>query len=61
MSNLVLTRKKRESVIIYKDGKSRDVLCEIMVTAVGAKQVKLAFEANNNIRIDRKEVYEGNV
>ena len=56
-----MTRKKRESVVIYKDGKSRDVLCEIMVTAVGAKQVKLAFEANNNIRIERKEVYEGNV
>tara|TARA_Y100000361_G_C11139074_1_gene333933 strand:- start:495 stop:683 length:189 start_codon:yes stop_codon:yes gene_type:complete len=61
MSNLILTRKKQESVVIYKtDGSADEILCEIVVTSLGTKQVKLAFEAKNNIRIDRKEVYEEN-
>ena len=65
MSNLILTRKKQEAVILYKEvyeaGSLRnEVLCEIVVTSLGEKQVKLAFEAKNNIKIDRKEVYEGN-
>lgn len=65
MSNLILTRKKQEAVILYKEvyeaGSLRnEILCEIVVTSLGEKQVKLAFEAKNNIKIDRKEVYEGN-
>jgi len=65
MSNLILTRKKQEAVILYKEvyeaGSLRnEILCEIVITSLGAKQVKLAFEAKNNIKIDRKEVYEGN-
>ena len=65
MSNLILTRKKQEAVILYKEvyeaGSLRnEVLCEIVVTSLVEKQVKLAFEAKNNIKIDRKEVYEGN-
>ena len=61
MSNLILTRKKQEAVVIYKtDGSADEILCEIVVTSLGTKQVKLAFEAKNNIRIDRKEVYEEN-
>ena len=65
MSNLILKRKKQEAVILYKEiyeaGSLRnEILCEIVVTSLGEKQVKLAFEAKNNIKIDRKEVYEGN-
>ena len=65
MSNLILTRKKQEAVIlckeVYEAGSLRnEILCEIVVTSLGEKQVKLAFEAKNNIKIDRKEVYEGN-
>jgi len=55
MNNLILTRRKKESVVIYnKDG----VLVKIIVTSLGSKQVKLAFEAENNIKIDRQEVYD---
>ena len=55
MKNLILTRRKKESVVIYnKDG----VLVKIIVTSLGSKQVKLAFEAENNIKIDRQEVYD---
>ena len=57
MGNLVLARKKQESVILSKDGK---VLCEVVVTALGSSQVKLAFEARSDIKIDRKEVYGQN-
>ena len=65
MRNLILTRKKQLAVILYKEvyeaGSLRnEILCEIVVTSLGEKQVKLAFEAKNNIKIDRKEVYEGN-
>ena len=60
MSNLILTRKKQECIFInYKDTPDA-ILCEIVVTSLGTKQVKLAFEANPNIKIDRKEVYEEN-
>lgn len=54
MSNLVLTRKKHESVIIYLDD---DIICEVTVTALGNKQVKLAFQADERIGIDRQEIY----
>ena len=60
MSNLILTRKKQESVVIYDKDSPDAILCEIVITSLGAKQVKLAFEAENNIKIDRKEVYEEN-
>lgn len=63
MSNLILTRKKQDAVVLYKEvyeaGSLRnEILCEIVVTSLGEKQVKLAFKANNNIKIDRREVYE---
>ena len=57
MSNLVLTRRKQESVIIYKEN-PHEILCEIFVTALGPKQVKIAFEADEDIKIDRKEIYD---
>jgi len=57
MGNLILTRKKQESVILSKEG---EILCEVVVTALGSSQVKLAFEARADIKIDRKEIYERN-
>jgi carbon storage regulator CsrA len=57
MGNLVLARKKQESVVLSKDG---EILCEVVVTALGSSQVKLAFEARSDIKIDRKEVYGRN-
>jgi len=60
MSNLILTRKKQECIVIYDKDTPDAILCEIVVTSLGTKQVKLAFEANPNIKIDRKEVYEEN-
>ena len=54
MSNLILTRRKQESIIIHKDD---EILCKVVVTSLGNKQVKLAFEANEDIRIDREEIY----
>ena len=58
MGNLILTRKKKESIILYRDNVSNDVLCEIVILALGNRQVKLAFEADPNIKIDRKEIYD---
>jgi len=55
MSNLVLTRKKKDSVIIYDKNKR---LCKITITSLGPRQVKLAFEADNDVKIDREEIYK---
>lgn len=55
MSNLVLTRKKKDSVIIYDKNKQ---LCKVTITSLGPKQVKLAFEADNDVKIDREEIYK---
>jgi carbon storage regulator CsrA len=54
MKNLVLTRKKGDSIILQKDDEQ---LCKVTVTHVGLKQVKLAFEADSSVIIDREEVY----
>jgi len=52
MNNLILTRRVKEAVVIYKDGK---FVCEVVVTNLGLKQCKLGFVADKNIKIDRKE------
>ncbi len=54
MNNLILTRRKKESVVIYN---SEGVIARIVVTSLGSKQVKLGFEAESSIKIDREEVY----
>lgn len=56
MGTLVLTRRKEERIVMYK--KTGEILCEIVIIGIGPKQVKLAFEANPDIKIDRKEVYK---
>ena len=55
MSNLVLTRRKHDSIIIHQDGKE---LCTITVTSLVPKQVKLAFQADSSVKIDREEIYK---
>jgi carbon storage regulator CsrA len=55
MSNLVLTRRKQDSIILHQDGEE---LCVITVTSLGPKQVKLAFNAKESVKIDRHEIYE---
>jgi len=57
MSRLILTRRKEETVVMYK--KTGEILCEIVIIGVGPKQVKLAFDAHPDLKIDRKEVYKG--
>ncbi len=55
MSNLVLTRRKHDSIVLHQDGEE---LCVITVTALRPKQTKLAFNAKESVKIDRHEVYE---
>ena len=57
MTNLVLTRRKKEGIVIYIPNLD-EVLCEITITNLGPKQVKLAFNANPEVKIDRKEIYD---
>ena len=54
MSNLVLTRRKQESVIIHIND---EIICKVTVTSLGNKQVKLAFEADEEIKVDREEIF----
>ena len=55
MKNLILTRRKGEKVYIHAEG---HVLVVCTITGLGTKQVKLAFEADPTIRIDREEIYQ---
>ena len=55
MSNLVLTSRKHDSIVLHQDGEE---LCTITVTSLGPKQVKLAFQADASVKIDRQEIYE---
>ena len=55
MNNLILTRRKGESVGIYNE---HGILVKVVVTSLGPKQTKLAFEANSEIKIDREEIYK---
>jgi carbon storage regulator CsrA len=54
VKNLILTRRKGEKVVLHADGA---VLAVCTVTGLGPKQVKLAFEADSIIKIDREEIY----
>jgi|TARA_R110000851_G_scaffold217468_2_gene370433 carbon storage regulator CsrA len=55
MSRLVLTRKIDEQVIIHdEDG----VIARVKISKVDRNQVRLTFEASNEIKIDRQEIFE---
>ena len=56
MSRLVLTRKLNELVVIH-DGSG--VLAKVKVSKIDRNQVRLTFEADDMIRIDRQEVFDG--
>lgn len=55
MKNLILTRRKGEKIYIHAEG---TVLAVCTITGLGTKQVKLAFEADPTIKIDREEIYQ---
>jgi len=55
MSRLVLTRKLNESVVVHKnDG----VVLEVKVSKIDRNQIRLAFDADEKVKIDRKEVFD---
>tara|TARA_R100000781_G_scaffold31592_1_gene23081 strand:+ start:785 stop:961 length:177 start_codon:yes stop_codon:yes gene_type:complete len=55
VKNLILTRRKGEKIVLHIDG---HVVAMCTVTGLGNKQVKLAFEADKEIKIDREEIYQ---
>tara|TARA_R110001592_G_scaffold85690_1_gene253213 strand:+ start:169 stop:357 length:189 start_codon:yes stop_codon:yes gene_type:complete len=55
MSRLVLTRKTGEEVIVHDYG---GIITTIKITKVEGNQVRLSFEANEEVYIDRKEIFE---
>tara|TARA_R100001510_G_scaffold57190_1_gene64516 strand:+ start:41 stop:271 length:231 start_codon:yes stop_codon:yes gene_type:complete len=54
-SNLILTRKIGDRVKLYTPGGE---ICTITVTNISQKACKLAFEADDSVRIDREEIYK---
>lgn len=52
--NLILTRKVGDRVKIYT---TSGEICTITVTNISQKACKLAFQADDSVRIDREEVY----
>jgi len=55
MSRLVLTRKKEQTVVIHND---EGILTSVKVTRIDKNQVRLTFEADSNVKIDREEIYQ---
>jgi carbon storage regulator CsrA len=55
MSRLVLTRKVNEKIIIYNDD---GVITKIKISKIDRNQVRLTFEAEPSIGIDRQEIFE---
>lgn len=59
MSGLVLTRKPatgKDTIFIHT--KQSGVLAKIQVTEINRGQVKLVFEADDEVLIDREEIYQ---
>ena len=54
MSRLILQRKEDENVVIHKDG---TIICLVKLTSV-TNSARLLFEANEDVDIDREEVFE---
>lgn len=57
MPRLVLTRKLNEKIILHDDD---GVLAEVKISKVDRNQVRLTFEADENIKIDRQEIFNKN-
>ncbi len=54
MSKLVLTRKMNQEIVLHD---SNGIIATIAVVKLESNQVRLAFDANQDVFIDRKEVY----
>lgn len=54
MTRLVLTRKLNEAVVVHKNG---DPIVSVKVTKIDRNQVRITFEADEDVKIDRKEVF----
>lgn len=52
MSRLVLTRKVGDSVIIHMDD---ETICKLTVNRIDRNQVRISFEADTKVKIDRSE------
>jgi carbon storage regulator CsrA len=57
MPRLVLTRKLNEKIILHDDD---GVLAEVKISKVDRNQVRLTFEADEKVKIDRKEIFDKN-
>ncbi len=55
MSRLVLTRKVNEAVVVHQND---EVVLSVKVSKIDRNQIRLAFDADENVKIDRKEVFE---
>lgn len=59
MTRLVLTRKLNEEIVLHKN--EQGVLATIRITKIDRNQVRLTFEANEDLLIDRAEVLSGDI
>lgn len=55
MPRLVLTRKIDESVVLHDNA---GVVATIKVSRINNRDVRLTFEADANIKIDREEIFK---
>jgi carbon storage regulator CsrA len=56
MPRLVLTRKINEKIVLHDE--ATGVIAKIKISKIDRNQVRLTFEANSEIRIDREEIFE---
>ena len=54
MSRLVLTRKINEEVVLHDP---RGIIAKIKISKIDRNQVRLTFEAETEVNIDREEVF----
>lgn len=50
-----MTRKLNESVVVHQDDK---ILLAVKVSKIDRNQVRLAFDADTKVKIDRQEVFD---
>jgi carbon storage regulator CsrA len=55
MGNLVLTRRKKESIKVVIEGK---VVAEITLLGTSRSDARMAFEAEKHVKFYRSEVWE---
>jgi carbon storage regulator CsrA len=55
MSRLVLTRKINESVVMHDE---TGVLATVKISKIDRNQVRITFEADPSLKIDRQEVFD---